>query len=125
MFRRTKRRIVIGLLAAALAGGGAAVNRDAIYEKTGIDVDFLNLRGVEKIKDAEKIMAKYSIKPEDMQKILSSKWAEAMEILTKYNVNPAHIAQLVLTDVGNHSWMFSAYCICKYEKRKEKIIWKK
>lgn len=78
MFRRTKRRIVIGLLAAALAGGGAAVNRDAIYEKTGIDVDFLNLRGVEKIKDAEKIMA-------------------------KYNVNPAHIAQLVLTDVGNHS----------------------
>ena len=83
--------------------GGAAVNRDAIYEKTGIDVDFLNLRGVEKIKDAEKIMAKYSIKPEDMQKILSSKWAEAMEILTKYNVNPAHIAQLVLTDVGNHS----------------------
>ena len=48
-------------------------------------------------------MAKYSIKPEDMQKILSSKWAEAMEILTKYNVNPAHIAQLVLTDVGNHS----------------------
>ena len=25
MFRRTKRRIVIGLLAAALAGGGAAV----------------------------------------------------------------------------------------------------
>ena len=78
MFRRTKRRIVIGLLAAALAG-------------------------VEKIKDAEKIMAKYSIKPEDMQKILSSKWAEAMEILTKYNVNPAHIAQLVLTDVGNHS----------------------
>lgn len=29
MFRRTKRRIVIGLLAAALAGGGAAVNRDA------------------------------------------------------------------------------------------------
>jgi|GEM_PF-5819337 len=48
MFRRTKRRIVIGLLAAALAGGGAAVNRDAIYEKTGIDVDFLNLRGVEK-----------------------------------------------------------------------------
>ena len=96
-------RIVIGLLAAALAGGGAAVNRDAIYEKTGIDVNFLNLRGVEKIKDAEKIMAKYSIKPEDMQKILSSKWAEAMEILTKYNVNPAHIAQLVLTDVGNHS----------------------
>lgn len=103
MFRRTKRRIVIGLLAAALAGGGAAVNRDAIYEKTGIDVDFLNLRGVEKIKDAEKIMAKYSIKPEDMQKIWSSKWAEAIEILTKYNVNPAHIAQLVLTDVGNHS----------------------
>ena len=74
MFRRTKRRIVIGLLAAALAGGGAAVNRDAIYKKTGIDVDFLNLRGVEKIKDAEKIMAKYSIKPEDMQKILSSKY---------------------------------------------------
>ncbi|WP_278308629.1 hypothetical protein [Blautia sp. BCRC 81119] len=33
MFRRTKRRIVIGLLAVALAGGGAAVNRDAIYEK--------------------------------------------------------------------------------------------
>ena len=99
MFRRTKRRIVIGLLAAALAGGGAAVNRDAIYEKTGIDVDFLNLRGVEKIKDAEKIMAKYSIKPEDMQKILSSKWAEACFL---------HI-------------VFAN----KYEKRKEKIIWKK
>lgn len=64
-------------------------------------MDFLNLRGVEKIKDVEKIMAKYSIKPEDMQKILSSKWAEAMEILTKYNVNPAHIAQLILSDTGN------------------------
>lgn len=102
MFRRTKRRIVIGLLAAALAGGGAAVNRDTIHEKTGIGMDFLNLHGVEKIKDAEKIMAKYNIKPEDVQKILSSKWTQALEILTKYNVTPAHIAQLILSDTGNH-----------------------
>ena len=36
MFRRTKRRIVIGLLAAALAGGGAAVNRDTRYEKPAL-----------------------------------------------------------------------------------------
>lgn len=101
MLRRTKRRIVIGLLAAALTGGGAAVNRDTIYEKTGIDVDFLNLHEIEELKNVEKIMAKYSIKPKDIQKILSSKWTQAMEILTKYDVNPAHIVQLVLNDTEN------------------------
>lgn len=101
MFRRTKRRIVIGLLVTALAGGGAAVNRNTIYEKTGIDVDFLNLHEIEELKNVEKIMAKYNLKPEDVQKILSSRWTQAFEILTKYNVNPAHIAQLILSDTGN------------------------
>ena len=61
------------------------------------------MRGIEKIKDAEKIMAKYNIKPEDMQKILSSKCTQALEILAKYNVNPAHIAQLILSDTANRS----------------------
>ena len=36
MFRKTKRRIATALIVTTLAGGGVAVNKEVIYQKTGV-----------------------------------------------------------------------------------------
>lgn len=91
MFRKTKRRIATALIVTTLAGGGAAVNKDVIYQKTGIDFSMLGLESLKNTKEIEKIFEKYGI--EEASQIAESKWIEAANILSGLNINPIAIAE--------------------------------
>lgn len=91
MFRKTKRRIATALIVTTLAGGGAAVNKDVICQKTGVDLNRLNLENIQNTKEIEKIFEKYGI--EEASQIAESKWTEAANILSGLNINPIAIAE--------------------------------
>ncbi len=56
MFRKTKRRIATALIVTTLAGGGVAVNKEVICQKTGVDLNKLNLENIQNTKEIEKII---------------------------------------------------------------------
>lgn len=91
MFRKTKRRIATALIVTTLAGGSAAVNKDVIYQKTGVDLNRLNLENIQNTKEIEKIFEKYGI--EEASQIAENKWTEAANILSGLNINPIAISE--------------------------------
>ena len=58
MFRKTKRRIATALIVTTLAGGGVTVNKEVICQKTGVDLNKLNLENIQNTKEIEKIFEK-------------------------------------------------------------------
>lgn len=95
MFRKTKRRIATALIVTTLAGGGVAVNKEVICQKTGVDLNRLNLENIQNTKEIEKIFEKYGI--EEASQIAESKWTEAANILSGLNINPIAIAESVFS----------------------------